>query len=199
MSNPNPILSFFRQSWLVLALASGLSAGLAGVDVTLRERIAGHTRQRLEQAVLEVVPGGVTSAPVTIAGVAMYRVTDNSGALCGWATPAEGRGFQDRIRLMVGLSNDGGRVTGLTVLESNETPGLGDRIQQSQFRDQFVGQATEHPFVRVKSGESAPSSIHAITGATISSQAVINSINTQLALIRKELASNPDTTVEAHP
>ena len=129
----------------------------------------------------------------------MYRVTDHSGAVCGWATPAEARGFQDRIRLMVGLSNDGDRVTGLTVLESNETPGLGDRIQQSEFRDQFVGQPTEHPFERVKPGESSPAPVHAITGATISSQAVINAINSQLTLIRKELASHPDTTAESQP
>lgn len=195
----NPIHSFFRQSWLVLILASGLSAGLAGVDFALRDRIEGNSRQRLESAVLEVVPGGAKSAPVIIAGVAMYRVTDKSGTLCGWATPAEGRGFQDRIRLMVGLSNDGGRVTGLTVLESNETPGLGDRIQQPQFRDQFVGQSTEHPFMRVKPGESAAAPVDAITGATISSQAVINAINSQLTLIRKELAANPDTPAESQP
>jgi electron transport complex protein RnfG len=193
----NPLLSFLRQSWLVLVLAGGLSAGLAGVDFTLRDRIEAHARQRLEQAVLEVVPGGESSAAVTIAGVAMYRVTDNSGAVCGWATPAESRGFQDRIRLMIGLSHDGGHVTGLTVLESNETPGLGDRIQQPQFLDQFVGRSTEYPFVRVKPGESAPASVDAITGATISSQAVMNAINSQLVSIRKELASNPDTTAES--
>jgi len=195
----NPIHSFLRQSWLVLILASGLSAGLAGVDSALRDRIEENSRQRLEKAVLEVVPGGSSSEPVTIAGVAMYRVTDDSEALCGWATPAEERGFQDRIRLMVGLSNDGGRVTGLTVLESSETPGLGDRIQQPQFRDQFIGRSTEHPFVRVKPGESAAGQVDAITGATISSQAVINAINGQLTLIRKELASNPNTTAESQP
>ena len=195
----NPILSFLRQSWLVLILASGLSAGLAGVDFALKDRIEANSRQRLEKAVLEVVPDGVLFAPVTIAGVAMYRVTDDSGALCGWATPADGRGFQDRIRLMVGLSTDGGRVTGLTVLESNETPGLGDRIQLPDFCDQFVGQSTEHPFERVKPGESVAAPVDAITGATISSQAVINAINRQLTLIRKELASNPDTPAESRP
>ena len=195
----NAILSFLRQSWLVLILASGLSAGLAGVDFTLRDRIEGNAKQRLEQAVLEVVPGGVTSEPVKIAGVVVYRVSDESAALCGWATLADGRGFQDRIRLMVGLSKDGGRVTGLTVLESNETPGLGDRIQQSKFRNQFVGQSTEHPFSRVKPGESAAAPVDAITGATISSQAVMNAINSQLALIRKELAANPDTPAESQP
>ncbi len=195
----NPILSFLRQSWLVLGLASGLSAALAGVDFALRDRIAGNSQQRLETAVLDVVPDGASSTPVTIAGVTMYRVTDDSAAVCGWATPADGRGFQDRIRLMVGLSKDGSHVTGLTVLESNETPGLGDRIQQPQFRDQFVGQSTEHPFARVKPGESAPAPVDAITGATISSQAVITAVNSQIALIRQELAAQLDPSAESQP
>lgn len=195
----NPILSFLRQSWLVLILASGLSAGLAGVDFALKDRISANSRQRLEKAVLEVVPDGILFAPVTIAGVAMYRVTDDSGALCGWATPADGRGFQDRIQLMVGLSTDGGRVTGLTVLESNETPGLGDRIQRPDFCNQFIGQSTEHPFERVRPGESVAAPVDAITGATISSQAVINAINHQLTLIRKDLAAHADIPAESRP
>ncbi|MFN0054787.1 MAG: FMN-binding protein [Planctomycetales bacterium] len=195
----DPFLNFLRQSWLVLILAGGLSAGLAFVDFAVRDRIAENSRQRLEKSALEVVPRGAKSEPVTIAGVAMYRVTDDSGALCGWALPADGRGFQDRIRLMVGLSPDGGEVTGLTVLESNETPGLGDRIQQPQFRDQFVGQSTEQPFTRVKPGESAAAPVDAITGATISSQAVIDAINSQLTLVRKALASNPNTAEESRP
>ncbi|RPI81250.1 MAG: FMN-binding protein, partial [Planctomycetaceae bacterium] len=161
--------------------------------------IAEHATRRLEQAVLEVVPNGIASAPVTIGGVAMYRVTDSSGALCGWATPAESRGFQDKIRLMVGLSKNGDQVTGLTVLESFETPGLGDRIQQREFREQFIGQSTAQPFARVKPGESAPAPVHAITGATISSQAVINAINSQLFVIREELAANPDAIAEPKP
>lgn len=193
----NPIRSYFRQSWLVLLLATGLSAGLSGIDFALHDRIEGHAKHRLEEAVLEVVPGGVTSEQTTIAGQTVYKVTDQAGKLCGWATPAEGRGFQDRIRLMVGVNRDGSEVTGLTVLESFETPGLGDRIQQSSFRQQFVGQPTEHPFTRVKPGETAPAPVHAITGATISSQAVVNAINHQLSLIRDELTSNSDSQKES--
>ena len=195
----NPILSFLRQSWLVLILASGLSAALAGVDYGLRDRIAENSRQRLETAVLEVVPGGIVSEPVEVAGVKMYRVRDDSGAVCGWGTTAEGRGFQDRIRLMIGLSQDGGRVTGLTVLESNETPGLGDRIQQPEFRNQFVGTSTEHPFTRSRPGVSASAPVDAITGATISSDAVIKAINSQLNFVGKELTSNPSTPAESRP
>ncbi|MEZ6035449.1 MAG: FMN-binding protein [Planctomycetaceae bacterium] len=196
---PNPIQSFFRQSWLVLILASGLSAALAGVDYGLRDRIAENTRQRLEKAVLEVVPGGTVSEPVEVSGVQMYRVKDDSGACCGWATQAEGRGFQDRIRMMVGISNDGGRVTGLTVLESNETPGLGDRIQQPEFRNQFVGKSTEHPFTRSRPGVSAAAPVDAITGATISSDAVIDAINSQINMVGKELTSHPNAPAEARP
>lgn len=195
----NPILSFLRQSWLVLLLASGLSAALAGVDYGLRDRITENSRLRLENAVLEVVPGGTVSEPVEVSRVQLYRVRDDSGAVCGWGTTAEGRGFQDRIRLMVGLSNDGSRVTGLTVLESNETPGLGDRIQQPEFRNQFVGKSTEHPFTRSRPGVSADTPVDAITGATISSDAVIDAVNRQMNMVAKELTSHQTVPAESRP
>jgi electron transport complex protein RnfG len=181
--------SFWRQSWLVLVLAAVLGASLAGVDSSLRSRIDQHSRERIERALLEVVPGGVASRPRSIAGRQVFSVHDDAGRLRGWAIPAEGRGFQDRIRVLVGLSPNADAVIGLTILDSHETPGLGDRIQQPDFRRQFIGRSTADPFVRVKPGASAASPIHAVTGATISSQAVIDAVNEQIAAVRQELAS----------
>lgn len=185
--------TFLRQTWLVLGLACGLSAALAAVDAALRDRIADQARHRLEQTVLQVVPGGTTARAMTIAEQTVYRVEDAAGELRGWATVAEGRGFQDRIRVLVGLSADGRTVTGLTILDSSETPGLGDRIQQPAFRDQFAGQPSDRPFARTGSGGAAASTtqavsgIHAVTGATVSSLAVINAVNEQLSRIRDNL------------
>lgn len=193
------ILSFFRQTWLVLILASGLSAGLAGVDYALRDRIAENSRTRLEQAVLEVVPRAAASESITMAGGPMYRVRDSGGAVCGWAAAAESRGFQDRIRLMVGLSADGRQITGVTILESSETPGLGDRIQQAGFRGQFAGKSTADSLTRTRPGVSVAAGVDAITGATISSDAVIDAVNRRVSAIVSELTSNSNTSAEAIP
>jgi len=65
------------------------------------------------------------------------------------------------------------------VLESRETPGLGDKIiYDEQFHENFVELAVEPTIVGVKRGEKTnPNEVDTITGATISSNAVIAILN----------------------
>jgi electron transport complex protein RnfG len=66
----------------------------------------------------------------------------------------------------------------MQVLESRETPGLGDRIYKDQaFVDQFRDLAVEPAVVLVKEAPTAPNQVDAITGATISSTAVVKIVN----------------------
>ena len=72
-----------------------------------------------------------------------------------------------------------GKLTGMKVLDSKETPGLGDKIFKDQvFVDQFFA-GPETPLVGVKigAGKGNPNEIDTITGATISSKVVIDIIN----------------------
>lgn len=172
---------FWRESWLLIALALGLGVALAAVERALRPTIEGLARARLEAALLEVVPGGRSIEERALEGRLVHEVAGESGALAGWAFAAETPGFQDRIRLLIGLDADASRIVGLVVLESRETPGLGDRIREPEFRDRFAGQPAEGP-VRVD----------AITGATISSEAVVRAVGEEVertgGAIRRELA-----------
>ena len=185
----------------MLLLALALGSALAVADRALERRIAHNSQARLERAVLEVVPAGVASRPATLDGRAVHRVLDGSGRLVGWAVPAETVGFQDRIRLLVGISPDGKTILGLAVLQSTETPGLGERIREADFRDQFIGKSTGEPLEAVKPGQTAGQPIDAISGATISSNAVVRAVNEQLAWIRAALpraaATPPETRDDA--
>jgi len=99
----------------------------------------------------------------------------------GFAVVASGPGFQDRIRLLIGYDPTTSRLLGMTVLESKETPGLGDEIvTDSAFISQFG--RVEPPLEAVKEGRQHGRSneVIAITGATISSRAVVNAINATL-------------------
>lgn len=99
----------------------------------------------------------------------------------GFALVAAGPGFQDRIRLLVGYDPATSRLLGMKVLESKETPGLGDKIiKDTAFVSQF--QRVEAPLEGVKEGRGrgAAHEIVVITGATISSRAVVNAINAAL-------------------
>ncbi|MCP4301969.1 MAG: FMN-binding protein, partial [Gammaproteobacteria bacterium] len=81
--------------------------------------------------------------------------------------------------LLYGYTPEQKRVLGMEVLESRETPGLGDKIyKDADFVGSFSALSTEPEIVAVKKGtKSQPNEIDAITGATISSKAVVRIIN----------------------
>lgn len=191
--------NYLPQAWLVLLLAVTLGGALALVERSLEGRIAAHTESRLRQAVFEVVPQGADSRLETIDGQAVYRVTDQAGGLAGWAVPAETMGFVDKIQLMIGLDATAQRITGLVVLASKETPGLGEKIRTPEFRQEFVGQPATATLEVVKPGRSAEHPIQAITGATISSQAVTAGVNQRLASIRDAVAAQARGTANSRP
>ena len=93
--------------------------------------------------------------------------------------PAAGPGFQDTIALLYGYRPGEKIVVGMEVLESRETPGLGDKIyKDAAFVGAFSALSVEPEIVAVKKGtKSQPNEIDAITGATISSKAVVRIIN----------------------
>lgn len=108
---------------------------------------------------------------------------DDDGSLVGFAVEAKGMGYQDVISLIYGYSPAEQAIIGIQVLESKETPGLGDKITNDpdflanfEHLDVSLGEdQTElaHPIVPVKGGEKThPWEVDGITGATISSVAV---------------------------
>jgi electron transport complex protein RnfG len=92
-------------------------------------------------------------------------------------------GFQDIVQVIFGFEPGTGVLLGMKVLESKETPGLGDKIFKDQvFVDQFFARP-ETPLVAIKagSGKGLPGEIDDITGATISSKVVVSVINNGVA------------------
>ena len=67
------------------------------------------------------------------------------------------------------------RSLGMKVLGHKETPGLGDKIEQPPFTDQFLDART--PLRSVKATPAQPGEIQTVTGATISSRTVVTIIN----------------------
>lgn len=106
-----------------------------------------------------------------------YLGFDASGKATGAAITAQEPGFQEEVLLMIGFEPTSGRLIGFKVLEQKETPGLGDKIESdSSFGLQFAHRLT--PLTGVKGR--APANDHevqTITGATISSRAVIRIID----------------------
>lgn len=106
---------------------------------------------------------------------------DATGNRLGVAITATEPGFQELLTLMIGFDPRSGTLIGFKVLDQKETPGLGDKIERdSAFGGQFAGRVTPLLGVKGRAGK-PPSEVQTITGATISSRAVIRIINNAMA------------------
>jgi electron transport complex protein RnfG len=202
-----------------LALTLGLAGLLSGVAIVAayeatRSTIAENQAAELRQAVLRVLPGTSTFRELVYEdGVlqilrrdgegedVVYAGYDQQGQRTGYAIQGKGPGFQDTIRLLYGYLPEQQLIVGMEVLESRETPGLGDKIyKDADFRRNFERLKAVPEVVSVKKGKrSAPNEVDAITGATISSVAVVRIINSAHNTWQSRLTKTGATTSEAVP
>ena len=179
---------------LVMTLAiAGLISGVAiiGIYETTLPTITANKARELREAVFKVLPGVSDMQPFVYRGgelvvsepandePVVYGGYDEQGAFVGYAMPGAGPGFQDTIKILYGYKPGEKLVVGMEVLESRETPGLGDKIYKDMdFVDEFYALAIEPEIVAVKKGtKTAENHVDAITGATISSKAIVRIIN----------------------
>ena len=198
-----PVPAPVRSHRLVATLA--VAGALAGLLLVLAHQATAPAIRRnqaaaMERALGEVLPGIVSTRALFVedgviveeapAGAdellaTLWLGTDAEGRTVGYGLVAGAPGFQDVIKLIFGYDPAGDRILGMRVLESKETPGLGDKIEKDE---DFVVQFTEAvlPLLGVKPGRGTddPHEIDTITGATISSDAVIRIINEEFESLR---------------
>ncbi|MCK8815855.1 FMN-binding protein [Natroniella sulfidigena] len=146
---------------LVLTLITIASAiVLTFIDDLTAPLIAEQAEKRVQEAVLSVVPEAVDFEEVESENFELFQGLDESEEVVGIAVQHQTQGYTGPIDVMVGLDVDTRQVTAVEVLSHTETPGLGARIVEEQFRGQFEGR------------KSIEEEIEIIAGATISSEAV---------------------------
>jgi len=180
-----------------------------------KPRITELRAEALQQAIFKVVPDidrtqtfilnssqEFVPAATDAAGEVKVYAGYSDNKLKGIAIEASGQGYADIIRILYGYNPETEEVVGFYVLESKETPGLGDKIEKDEsFLDNFshldvalndAGTDVKNEVVTVKSGtKTQPWEIDGITGATISSRAIGEIIGKSsaelLPLIRNDL------------
>ena len=201
----------------------GLLCGLliVGVFELTGPLIARNRAEALQEAILEVLPGAIASRSFRLAesggfealapgeasgtdGGLVHTGFDAEGELVGVAIQATGMGYQDVIRVLYGYSIELDAIVGFRVLESRETPGLGDRIASDPgFLRNFErlevpldegGVRPLHEIVAVLQGSKRDAwEVDGITGATISSEAVARlldeSVEFWVPLVERQVAS----------
>ena len=156
--------------------------------------------EALEQAIFKVLPtvaeiqpylfdiNGMPTTEVQQAAATLFVGYNENREMIGIAIEAEGQGYADKIKVLYGYSPSAETIIGFYVLETKETPGLGDKIEKNaDFLDNFKKldasinsdkSGLSHNIITVKSGEKGnPWEVDGITGATISSRAVGTILN----------------------
>jgi len=170
---------------------------LVGAYLFTLPMIQAHKARALEQAIYHVLPGTTSyqtlelkdgalvqvDGQVTTAGTEaprrLFAGYNESEELVGFAILTEEPGFQDLIVAIFGYDPQQQVIIGFEVLESKETPGLGDKIiKDADFQANFKALAVEPSIIAVKKGAAQqPNEVEAITGATISSKAIVRLLN----------------------
>lgn len=190
---------FVEQSWLLIAAALLFGVLLAGAQTALNPLIEANEQKKLSDNMKMLITDAkgfkqMTQEDLGVSEEEMkalpgiYKGLTDSNDLAGYAFIAEGAGFADKIRLVIAVDPSFTRYMGYKVLFSNETPGFGDKIKNDFYASQYVGAPIER-LELTKAGDNTviDSRIVAITGATVTSEAVVKIFNAYGRKIKAQL------------
>lgn len=154
-----------------LAIACAVAAAALSITyVYTAERIEVQKKAEINSALSkECLPG---SSSIKEKSGGYFIGLDKKGKPMGYAFRVTPKGYGGTIDMIVGIDLNG-RVIGVKVLSMKETPGLGSRAAQPGFLSQFMGKTSGSQL-------KAKKDIDAITGATITSQAVASGVREAL-------------------
>ena len=164
---------------VTLTIIGVISGGvLSGINSWAEPKIIANRNAETERAIFVVQNEATSYNKVEDVNFELYEVFDDNSNSLGYALPYEGNGFQGKVRLIVGLNKDIEKLVGLKILEQVETPGLGTKVAETLFTDQFKNLVVTPEIISVKGVEPQnPNEVQAITGATISSKAIVRIVN----------------------
>lgn len=152
---------------LVLGVICLVASGLLGAVHAVTQPKIEAQKTSQERAVLkEVFPAAASFEAVEEGADAVYyKALDDRGNVLGVVFKAIRRGYSSDMVTLAGMDKEGA-LLGVKVLSQNETPGLGTKALEPKFLKQFDG----------KRIDALTTSVVAITGATITSTAIIESV-----------------------
>ncbi len=195
MSESNDKVSFREAMKKALHLGGTLFAVTAVTGLIL-----GFVQHFTEQAIMrtelearnaafrEVMPDAKTFNPVDVTDdefITGIQKAEGDSGLVGWCISISSKGYGGPVGFIAGITKDG-TVKAIKILNHSETPGLGARSTEPEFYEQFNDRSVL-PLKVVKGTAENPDEIAAISGATITSTAVTNGVNTAVEYWSKKL------------
>jgi len=190
---------FITQSWLLIAASFCFGLLIAVANAAWAPRIEQNQTAKLNDLMKSLITNAqnfpsvaqnaqITTAKGKPAKIDIYKATDSQNNIVGFAFVAAGPGFADIIKLVIAVDKKCEKFLGFNVLASNETPGFGSKITDHFFADQFKNApARKVRLDKTGNPEQIDEQIVAISGATVSSQGVVNIFNNYTDSIKKLL------------
>ncbi|MCR4594555.1 MAG: RnfABCDGE type electron transport complex subunit G [Clostridiales bacterium] len=175
-----PTISLFAIS-LVVALILAVVNGIT--DPLIKQKEV-ETENETKAKVLSVADSfDEKASKVKLDGenYEYYTGYDKNKAVTGYVFKVSSKGYGGDIVSMIGIDKDG-NVTGVEFLSITETVGLGMNADKDDFKNRFKGKNSE---ITVVKNSPKDDQIQALTGATITSNAVTKSVNTALKLFEE--------------
>ena len=190
---------FVKQSWLLMASCFIFGILIAATNAAWQPRIEQNKIDKLNSLMSVLISEAenfeltMKDAPVDlgkgrIIKSDIYKAVSGDGKCLGFCFGAEGAGFADKIELVIAVDSKFETIAGYKVLSSNETPGFGDQITHDYYREQFKGApAAKLNLSKTGQPDKIDDEIIAISGATVSSEAVVKIFNNYIDQIKTAL------------
>jgi electron transport complex protein RnfG len=179
---------------VVLTIICVFSALLLGVTYNLTIKNIQLQMVNAEKESLKSVLPDAKDFSQKISGKAIeyYKGFDEANSIVGYAFIGEGKGYSGPIVIMIGVDKNLD-IKGIKILSQRETPGLGSRVEEvsggGTIWDLFKGKRVEksnEPWFQKQFREKSIDKVDTITGATITSRAVIDAVKDAVEKFKKE-------------
>jgi electron transport complex protein RnfG len=193
------ITHFIQQSWLLIVAAFFFGLLIAVTNAAWQPRIIQNEVNKLNNLMAGLITTAqkfeiaekqieLTGEKGKIIKTDIYKALGADNKTLGFAFVASGPGFADKIKLVVAVNQNFENFFGFKVLASNETPGFGSKIKEEFFANQFENApAKKLILTKIGNEEQIDDQIVAISGATVSSEAVVKIINNFITQIKDKM------------
>jgi electron transport complex protein RnfG len=187
---------FVQESWLLIVSSFFFGLLLAVTNAAWSPKIEQNKQAEINQLMTHLLPEAKSFEQAAETEIDLgrgkktksriYKALSADGECIGWEFNAEGTGFADKIEMIIAVDKNFEKIAGIDFASLNETPGFGSRAEQPYFRNQFA-QAPAGELKLTKTGDAGKidSEIVAITGATVTSTAVVNSVNNYVKPVKE--------------
>lgn len=171
-----------KPTFVLVAICFIVTALIALTHAATKNAIAAQHEKDAQVSRQTVLPAADSFVPSSRAsGCYLGR---KGGKNVGWVFTTKSASYGGDITVITGINTDG-KVTGVVLSSTNDTPGLGLNAQKAEFRDQYLQAVPQGGFTVIQGGGAGKGQINAMTGATVTSKAVTKAVNEAIAEYQK--------------